>query len=301
MDPASRRGFTLVELLVVIAIIALLIAILLPSLGASRERAKSLVCRTQLRELGRSALAYATEHAKFPPCVDNYSWSDLDTDKPGLDWLGIGDQFGAFVLGDPNDPWTGNPKGFAAAPRYGLLWPYYRNERLVLCPAERPGDYVANQIVGAGNGKFSYTMVAGVALRAPERIPAASNVTGTMRQAASVPLFLEEHPEGINNLHREGNFWGGFDPPPDGGDKLVSRHGPFDPRRGIRPNDGGITTFLQGQTNIGFADGHVDGVRTNFGFGKNEAQQTGYTGVPNNVVGLMYRYGVAYDMQLITN
>ena len=57
----SRQGFTLIELLVVVAIIALLISILLPSLNRARTRAKDLVCRTQLRNLGIAFTMYTNE------------------------------------------------------------------------------------------------------------------------------------------------------------------------------------------------------------------------------------------------
>jgi prepilin-type N-terminal cleavage/methylation domain-containing protein len=57
----KRAGFTLIELLVVIAIIAVLIAILLPSLGRARERAKIVRCASNLRSLGTAATTYASE------------------------------------------------------------------------------------------------------------------------------------------------------------------------------------------------------------------------------------------------
>ncbi len=53
------RGFTLIELLVVVAIIALLIAILLPSLKRARDQAKQTVCLTSLGGLARAGAVYA--------------------------------------------------------------------------------------------------------------------------------------------------------------------------------------------------------------------------------------------------
>jgi prepilin-type N-terminal cleavage/methylation domain-containing protein/prepilin-type processing-associated H-X9-DG protein len=62
-----RKGFTLVELLVVISIIAVLVALLLPSLGRARDAARDAVCKSNLRQIGIGLYTYAVENSgKYP-------------------------------------------------------------------------------------------------------------------------------------------------------------------------------------------------------------------------------------------
>lgn len=63
----KRRAFTLIELLVVIAIIALLMAILMPTLRAVRNQAKAVACQANLKQWGLAFAMFKEDHDGFFP------------------------------------------------------------------------------------------------------------------------------------------------------------------------------------------------------------------------------------------
>jgi len=62
-----QAAFTLVELLVVIGIIALLIAILMPSLSRARQQSQRIQCMSNMRQLGMATMQYTTENKGWFP------------------------------------------------------------------------------------------------------------------------------------------------------------------------------------------------------------------------------------------
>lgn len=105
------KAFTLIELLVVISIIALLIAILLPALGAAQEASRQSVCAMQSKDIGAMLTMWAGDHKEVLPASNE----KLSPGR-GID--------STFV------PHSDTPTGLAKLIRAG----YNDNPRTLYCP-----------------------------------------------------------------------------------------------------------------------------------------------------------------------
>lgn len=80
-------AFTLIELLVVIAIIAILAAILLPSLQIAREKARQVVCINNLKQLGTAFMLYLSDYDGCYPHKGSGGETPLGQDFKNLGYI----------------------------------------------------------------------------------------------------------------------------------------------------------------------------------------------------------------------
>ncbi len=121
MKNLERKAFTLIELLVVISVIAILAAILMPSLSAARESARRTGCRNNLKQLG----IYFTQFAG-----DNDGWYPWGRTPPKIDLAtdGVLNDQGSFRFVVTNLASRG----------------YIREGKVLICPSDKVEGAGAN-------------------------------------------------------------------------------------------------------------------------------------------------------------
>lgn len=74
------RAFTLIELLVVVSIIALLVAMLLPTLSAAKETGRRVLCAANLRQWGLTIHSYSADNGGWFPGATAWGANDIFSD-----------------------------------------------------------------------------------------------------------------------------------------------------------------------------------------------------------------------------
>lgn len=218
-----QAGFTLIEVLVVVSIIALLIAILLPSLGRARSQARMVSCQSNLKQLTMAFLVYAAEYKNRLPGASK---------DANADWLGGSNQGGPSLQ-----------------PRNGTVFKHMgRSTEAYTCPDDViKRDYTTNDSLKPCD--YSYTSNALVSGAATEFLSGAHYPTkapfdrddhrSDMSPFEGVPVLIEEDPYWYL-AKIDDSTWCNED-------TIADRHLKF----GSNP----------GQANIGYHDGHVSRVR----------------------------------------
>ncbi len=163
----KRRAFTLIELLVVVAIIALLIAILLPSLGKARELSNRSACGANCRGIMQSFNVYAADNSDSYPTVigasvaGNYNANGGNTPANSIGVSAVGTSYttadamisAMFTAG--NGANTTQQGGDVMACAWLLVLKNYTSPKQYLCKSDPVGSAVASSLTNTGNSFYN--------------------------------------------------------------------------------------------------------------------------------------------------
>lgn len=165
----SRKwNFTLIELLIVIAIIAILAAMLLPSLNKAKEKARTISCSSNMKQIGTALMMYAND---FNDRLEGVEFASGTAELPGNCWdYNLNEYIGNGKLFKcPSDTLNRDPSLKGKIPAsYALNVIYYLSagypKAFLLTKVRHPtklifaGDgYGAWRILGNANGGYIYT------------------------------------------------------------------------------------------------------------------------------------------------
>ncbi|MGC8560056.1 MAG: type II secretion system protein [Phycisphaerae bacterium] len=263
----AHRGFTLIELLVVISIIALLIAILLPSLAKAKELANRTVCSANIHGLIQSMVTYANSNDNVFPCTPGPGSYDQYINTPSAPAGYLSTQSAGAVVSD----WFGagstsvpvQDLGSPTACMWLMVLMNYATPKSFICPSDPIATTPSQQYVTSGSTATAYQPNFGV-MSGTVGADAATNTTG---QGLSYSINYPWELSSSNVPANAGPWWTdkiGSDqpvmsdmPPANGGigtglrltaARLVNNYGPYIYNSGNHAGDG---------QNVGFGDDHV--------------------------------------------
>lgn len=126
----AHAGFSLIDLLVSIAVVAVLIALLMPSLSSVREAARRVVCASNVRQIGLGIAMYADDHKGLLPYTKfasaNRSFAESQSmvilrDAPQT-WDGLGLLFSSNYLDAPGVFYCPSHHGNHPRTAYAPFW-----------------------------------------------------------------------------------------------------------------------------------------------------------------------------------
>ena len=130
-NKSHARGvsaFSLIELLVVIAVIAIMAALLLPALANTKEHARSIACRNNMKQLALAFLMYAEDNddtLPWPSAAGRTIKSNFELNKEySADWCATP----AEMAGQDFSVSSADLPGFGHNAEVGSIYPYVTSQ-----------------------------------------------------------------------------------------------------------------------------------------------------------------------------